>query len=170
MGADEHKAKAADQKPARCAILTVTDSKTRETDTSGKKAAELLAAAGHEVGLRAVVANDRAAVLDAAAKACRAYHLVLTIGGTGPSRKDGTVETLRPLLEKELPGFGEMFRALSAKEIGTAAMLSRALLGVTAGGAVLVCLPGSEGAVRLGLQDVLLPELKHLLWELRRYK
>ena len=169
MGAHDHKEKAAREAVARCAVLTVSDSRTRDSDVSGRKAGELLAAAGHEVPLRAIVANDRAAVAAAVEEALRDHDVVLTVGGTGPSRKDGSVEAVRPLLEKELPGFGELFRARSAQEIGTAAILSRALLGTTASGRIVVCLPGSEGAVRLAVQDILLPELKHLLWELRRY-
>ncbi|HEX7899647.1 MAG TPA: molybdopterin-binding protein [Planctomycetota bacterium] len=167
MGAHDHKEKAAREAVARVAILTVTDSKTRETDVSGRRAEELLKGAGHDVLLRAIVPN--AGVATAVETALRDHDLVLTIGGTGPSRKDGSVEAARPLIAKELPGFGEMFRALSVKEIGTAAILSRAVLGTTSQGKILVCLPGSEGAVRLAVEDILLPELKHLLWELRRY-
>jgi molybdenum cofactor biosynthesis protein B len=167
MGAHDHKEKAAREAVARCAVLTVTDSKTRETDVSGRRAEELLKGAGHEVPLRRIVPN--AEVSTAVAAALRDHDVVLTIGGTGPSRKDGSVEAVRPLLAKELPGFGEMFRALSVKEIGTAAILSREVLGTTSDGKVAVCLPGSESAVRLAVEDILLPELKHLLWELRRY-
>lgn len=167
MGAHDHKEKAKKEAVARCAVLTVSDTKTAETDVSGRVAAELLAGAGHEVALRAVVPN--AAVSTSVTQALEGHDLVLTVGGTGPSRKDASVEAVRPHVEKELPGFGELFRAMSLKEIGTATILSRALLGVTAAGKVVVCLPGSEGAVRLALRDILLPELKHLLWELRRY-
>lgn len=167
MGAHDHKEKAAREAVARCAVLTVTDTKTAETDVSGRAAEELLRGAGHDVPLRAIVPNAQVAM--ALEQALREHDLVLTVGGTGPSRRDGSVEAARPFVEKELPGFGEMFRALSVKEIGTAAILSRALLGTTSQGKILACLPGSEGAVRLALRDILLPELKHLLWELRRY-
>src|SRR5688572_31104615 len=115
MGAHEHKEKAAREAVARCAILTVTDTKTRETDVSGRRAEELLKGAGHQVPLRAIVPND--GVAKAVEEALRGHDLVMTIGGTGPSRKDGSVEAARPLLAKELPGFGEMFRTLSVKEI-----------------------------------------------------
>ena len=167
MGAHDHKSHAERERlVARCAVITVSDSKTAETDSSGRAAEELLRGAGHDV-LRSLVPN--AGVAGAVEAALREHDLVLTIGGTGPSRRDRSVEAVRPLLEKELPGFGELFRALSAKEIGTAAVLSRALLGTTSHGKVACCLPGSESAVRLALKDILLPELRHLLWELRRY-
>ena len=169
MGAHDHREHAEKESSARCAILTVTDSKTRETDTSGRRAFEILQKFGHTVVLHEIVPNERKKVADAAEKALKEADVLLTIGGTGASRRDGTVEAVRPLLEKELPGFGELFRSLSAREIGTAAILSRALLGVTSAGKVVVALPGSEGAVRLALEEILVNELKHLLWELRRY-
>jgi molybdenum cofactor biosynthesis protein B len=169
MGAKDHREHADKEALARCAILTVTDTKTRETDTSGKAAFGILQKFGHAVVAHEIVPNDRRKIADAAGRALREADLVVTIGGTGASRKDITVETVRPLLEKELPGFGEMFRARSVKEIGTAAILSRAVLGVTPEGRLIVSLPGSEGAVRLGLEGILMDELKHLLWEVRRY-
>jgi molybdenum cofactor biosynthesis protein B len=169
MGAKDHRNQADQEAFARCAILTVTDSKTRETDTSGKRAFEILQKFGHSVVLHEIIPNDRKRLAEAIDRALREADLVLTVGGTGASRRDLSVETLRGFVEKELPGFGEMFRALSVKEIGTAAMLSRALLGITGSGKILVALPGSEGAVRLALEEILMNELKHLLWELRRY-
>lgn len=169
MGAHDHKEKAAAEAVARCIVLTITDSKTRDSDTSGKKAVELLRAAGHEVPLHALVRNDGPSIAVAAVQGFHDADLVVTIGGTGISKRDLTVDALRPLLTKELPGFGELFRARSVAEIGTATILSRALLGLTAEGKLCCCLPGSEAAVKLGLQEILIPELKHLLWELRRY-
>ena len=169
MGAKDHKEHAEKESRARCAILTVTDSKTRETDTSGHRAFEILQKFGHTVVLHEIVPNDRKKLADAIERGLKEADLVLTVGGTGPSRRDLSVETVRAFVDKELPGFGEMFRALSVKEIGTAAILSRALLGVSSAGKILVALPGSEGAVRLALEDILVNEIKHLLWELRRY-
>ncbi|HXG62288.1 MAG TPA: MogA/MoaB family molybdenum cofactor biosynthesis protein [Planctomycetota bacterium] len=168
MGARDHREQA-DQESARVAILTVSDTRTPETDTSGKEAFEIFRKFGHTVVEHAQVPNERKKISEAAEKALREADLVVTIGGTGASRKDVTVEALRPLVEKELPGFGELFRSMSAREIGTAAILSRALLGVTSAGRIVVALPGSTGAVRLGLEGILMNELKHLLWELRRY-
>jgi molybdenum cofactor biosynthesis protein B len=169
MGAKDHKEHAEKESRARCAIFTVTDSKTRETDTSGQRAFEILQKFGHSVVLHEIVPNDRKKLADAIERGLKEADLVLTVGGTGASRRDLSVETVRTFVDKELPGFGEMFRALSVREIGTAAILSRALLGISSGGKILVALPGSEGAVRLALEDILVNELKHLLWELRRY-
>jgi molybdenum cofactor biosynthesis protein B len=93
--------------------------------------------------------------------------LILTTGGTGLSQRDRTIETVSPVLEKILPGFGEIFRALSYQQIGPAAFLSRALLGLVRG-KVVVCLPGSPQAVELALQELIIPEIKHLIWEARK--
>jgi molybdenum cofactor biosynthesis protein B len=163
MGAPDHRASAGSD-PVSCAVLTVSDSRSEATDESGPLIRRLLEEAGHRVMDCELVKNDpqrvRAAVrrfLDGAGQC-----LVVT-GGTGPGRRDLTVETVTPLLEKTLPGFGELFRTLSFQEIGTAAMLSRAVLGVARGKAVC-CLPGSSAAVRLGVERLLLPELRHLVW------
>jgi molybdenum cofactor biosynthesis protein B len=169
MGAKDHRESSEKEGFARCAILTVTDSKTRDTDTSGKAAFEIFQKFGHTVVRHEIVPNDRKKIAAAAEEALKEADLLVTIGGTGASRKDISVESVRPLIEKELPGFGELFRSMSVKEIGTAAILSRAVLGVTAEGKLVLSLPGSENAVRLGLEGILMNELKHLLWELRRY-
>jgi molybdenum cofactor biosynthesis protein B len=170
MGAKDHREAASKTDVvARVALLTVSDSRTLETDTSGRAAFELFQKFGHTVVGHEVVPNSRKKVAARAKAVLRDADLVLTIGGTGISRRDVSVDAVRPLVEKELPGFGELFRSLSLKEIGTAAVLSRVFLGVTAKGKVVVSLPGSEAAVRLGLEGILLNELKHLLWELRRY-
>lgn len=169
MGAKDHQESSEKEGFARCAILTVTDTRTRDNDTSGQAAFEIFQKFGHTVVLHKIVPNDRRKIRAAADGALKEADLLLTIGGTGISRKDISVESVRPLIEKELPGFGEMFRQMSVKEIGTAAMLSRAVLGVTSKGKIVLSLPGSEGAVRLGLEGILIGEIKHLLWELRRY-
>lgn len=166
MAAKDHR-KSSGAAPVRCAIVVVSDSRTEKTDTSGRRAEAILRRGGHEVVSRRLVPNDPARIrraLDAKA------DCVLTIGGTGPSRRDVTIETVRPLLAKELPGFGELFRARSVREIGTAAILTRALLGVTARGTVVACTPGSENAVRLALEKILVPELRHLVWDVGRYR
>jgi molybdenum cofactor biosynthesis protein B len=169
MGTKGHKQQADKETPGRCAVLTVTDSRTRETDVSGKAAADLFRNAGHTVVLHEIIPNDKKKLGAALGTALRDADVVVTIGGTGPSRKDLSVDVVCKLIRKELPGFGELFRSLSAKDIGTATILSRAVLGVTKDAKIVCALPGSEGAVRLGLGGILLPELKHLLWELRRY-
>ena len=169
MGAKDHREHAEKEGFARCAILTVTDTKTRDNDTSGQAAFEIFQKFGHTVVSHKIVPNDEKKIFVAAEAALKEADLLVTIGGTGASRKDISVETVRSLIHKELPGFGEMFRAMSVKEIGTAAILSRAVLGITRKGKIVLALPGSENAVRLGLEGILIGELKHLLWELRRY-
>ena len=156
--------------PAKCAVLTVTDSRTVDEDESGRLAMEILQKFGHEAVAHHIVPNDKGKLKSALKDALKLADLVLTIGGTGPSAKDSTVEVVRGFVDKEMPGFGELFRAESAKEIGTAAILSRALLGITDDGRVLVCTPGSPAAVRLALEGILMNEMKHLLREVRRYR
>src|SRR5688572_1769383 len=170
MGAEDHAESARREVGAvRCFLLTVSDSRRPETDESGKVAAELLEAAGHRIESRRIVENDLSKIVVAIKVALAdGADLVLALGGTGISKRDVTVEAVRGLLDKELPGFGELFRALSMKEIGTAAILSRATLGATAGGRLLAVTPGSPAAVRLALQEILIPQLKHLLRELRK--
>jgi molybdenum cofactor biosynthesis protein B len=152
-----------------CLVLTVSDTRTPDDDTSGKAIAERLEAAGHIVVERRVVRDEpdaiRAAVLHGIA--LPAVDAVIATGGTGVSPRDSTPEVVEPLLEKVLHGFGELFRALSFAEIGPAAMLSRALAG-TAGRTAVFVTPGSSGAVRLALDRLILPELPHLVGQLRR--
>lgn len=170
MGAKDHKETASkDEMTARVAILTVTDTRSRETDTSGRAAFELFRKHGHHVLLHEIVANNKKKVAASAITALRDVDLLLTIGGTGISHKDVSVDAVTPLIKKAMPGFGELFRAFSVKDIGTATILSRVVLGVTERSKLVLCLPGSENAVKLGLEGILLPELKHILWELRRY-
>ena len=159
------------QAPAsvRCAVVTVSDTRTDATDTSGRTIADLLGAAGHAVVHRALVPDDRvrlSALLEELL-AREDVDVVLTTGGTGISARDGTYEAVSALLEKRLDGFGELFRMLSYTDVGPAAMLSRACAGL-ARGRIVVALPGSEAAVRLAMQRLLLPELGHLVREARR--
>ena len=153
----------------RAAILTVSDSRTPDSDESGALIEELLRAAGHEVARRAIVPDEEAALgarLDAWI-AEDGLDLVLINGGTGVAPRDRTIEVVRDRLEKELPGFGELFRALSFRDIGASAMASRALAG-TARSRVVFCMPGSPAAVRLALAELILPEAAHLVGQLRR--
>jgi molybdenum cofactor biosynthesis protein B len=153
----------------RCAILTISDSRTADTDESGRLAKELIEKSGHAVTDPTIVPNEPEAVRAAAERlAAGGAAFILTIGGTGISPRDRTIEAVRPLLRCELPGFGELFRMLSYDEIGSKALLSRALMGVTREGCVLACVPGSRGAVRLALERLLLPELRHVLHELTK--
>jgi len=148
------------------AVITVSDTRTLETDTGGGLAVELLEGAGHPVSLREIVPDD-ADRIEAAASAALAHpetRAVILTGGTGVSPRDVTPDAIEPLLERELPGFGELFRWLSYQEIGSAALLSRALAGVVEGKLVFV-LPGSRGGVRLALEKLILPEIGHLASE-----
>lgn len=151
-----------------CFVLTCSDSRAHGDDVSGRALREGLEAAGHAVVGQTVVRDEpeaiRAAVERGLADGARA---VLITGGTGITRRDQTVEAIRPLLDREIPGFGELFRMLSFQEIGSAAWLSRALAG-TVRGALVFVLPGSPNAVRLALERLILPELGHAVRELSR--
>ena len=169
MAYDQHIRDAAGQS-ARCAVVTLSDTRTAETDVSGRRTRELLVEAGHAVTAYRVIADD-GAVLDAllAELIARAdVDVILTNGGTGISRRDATVPVIERRLATPLPGFGELFRMLSWEQVGSGAMLSRALGGVAEGGTLLFALPGSTKAVELGMTRLILPELGHLLRELRK--
>ena len=167
MGHREHRAQAPDQ--VRCFVLTVSDSRTEETDSAGCAIVELLTGAGHEVVERRLVKDEPDQVRSAVAMqlAQERVQAIITTGGTGISSRDRSYEAMTGLIEKRLDGFGELFRALSFQEIGPAAMLSRAFAG-TARGKILIALPGSEHAVRLALTKLVLPELGHLVHEASR--
>lgn len=147
-------------------VVTVSDTRTLETDSGGALAAELLAGAGHPLVRREIVKDEAAAIADAVRRGLAedGVGALLLTGGTGVAPRDVTPDAVEPLLERVIPGFGEIFRALSYEEIGSAALLSRALAGIAAGRVVFV-LPGSRGAVRLGLEKLVLPELGHLAAE-----
>lgn len=153
---------------ASCAVITVSDTRTPETDTSGARIAALLSEAGHDVAFRALVPDEsdriHNAVLQAREQGCQ---LIITTGGTGISRRDTSFEALRGLIDTEIPGFGELFRMLSFEEIGPAAMMSRAVAGLSEE-AVLFVLPGSRNAVELAMQRLILPQIGHLLAERRK--
>lgn len=151
------------------AVLTVSDTRTVETDVSGRLCVELLEAAGHRVVARAITRDEPETVADRVAAWLRDPDCdgVIANGGTGIAARDRTYEAVSGMLDRRLDGFGELFRALSYPEIGSAAMLSRAVGGV-ARGRFLFALPGSPAAVRLAMERLILPELPHLLGELRR--
>ncbi|MEM7413366.1 MAG: molybdenum cofactor biosynthesis protein B [Myxococcota bacterium] len=149
-----------------CWVITVSDTRTEETDTGGKLLAELLEGAGHPVAGREIVRDEAAAIVAATDEALQRdpVRAVLLTGGTGVAPRDVTPETVAPLLEREIPGFGELFRSLSYGDIGSAALLSRATAGIARGKVVFV-LPGSRGAIRLALEKLILPEIGHLASE-----
>jgi molybdenum cofactor biosynthesis protein B len=163
----EHKAHAPTR--VRCVVCTVSDSKTLESDTSGQLIRELLTGAGHEVVRHHLVRDEPQEVHAVLHQACihPGVQAVIFTGGTGIAPRDQTVEAIEALLEKRLPGFGELFRMLSYQEIGSAAMLSRAQAGIRAGRAVF-CLPGSPAACRLAVERLILPELSHIAGLLAR--
>jgi len=165
VGAPEHRQDA----PAsvRCFVLTISDSRTEETDTSGRAITEMLQSAGHEVVGRRIVRDDPPAVRGAVKGQVTNAEVIITSGGTGITTRDGTYEAISALLDKQLDGFGELFRMLSYAEIGPAAMLSRACAG-TLGRTAVFSLPGAEEAVRLAMTKLILPELGHVVRELRR--
>jgi molybdopterin adenylyltransferase len=169
-GTSAHRLEAARLGSLSCAVLTVSDSRTEATDESGPLARRLLEEAGHTIVRHALLPNDepRVRALVQEWLAPGDLHAVVITGGTGLGSKDRTIEAVTPLFEKEIPGFGELFRFLSYQEqIGTTAILSRAAAGSTRG-AVMVSLPGSKAAVELAITRILLPELPHLLREIRR--
>lgn len=151
-------------------VVTVSDTRTLETDTSGAAIVDLLVAEGHHVAGRVVVPDEPARVRRAVESRLGrdGVRAVITTGGTGISARDSTYEALASLFEKRLDGFGEIFRQLSYADIGAAAMLSRATAG-TVGTTVVFVLPGSEHAVRLAMERLILPELSHLVFELSRH-
>ena len=167
MSVSEHKAQA----PAAigCFVLTVSDTRTRDTDTSGRAICDLLTAAGHSITGQAIVRDDPAQVADQVRQALgnAATQVVITTGGTGITSRDGTFEAVDALLDKRLDGFGELFRMLSFQDIGPAAMMSRATAGTVDSKAIFV-LPGSEKAVRLALTRLIVPELGHVVQQLSK--
>lgn len=146
--------------PLSIAVLTVSDTRTRENDTSGDVIQERLESAGHKVAVRAILRDDveqlraqlRAWVAD------KGVDVVISTGGTGLTKRDVTPEAFEPLFTKAIPGFGELFRWLSYEEIGTSTIESRAFAGV-AGDTIVFCLPGSTGACRTGMDKIILPQL-----------
>lgn len=167
MSQAEHKARALAS--VRCFVLTVSDTRTDATDTSGRAITELLAQAGHHLVGRTIVKDDPDVVRRALATQLESpeTQVIIATGGTGITSRDGTYEAIVGLLDKTLDGFGELFRMLSYQEIGPAAMLSRACAGA-ARGKIVVSLPGAEGAVRLAMSKLLLPELGHMVQQVTK--
>ncbi len=150
-------------------ILTISDTRTEATDTSGDAIFDLLLSGGHQITGRKLVRDEPEEVRQAIREQLdkEDVQVIITTGGTGITSRDTTFEAIDALLEKRLDGFGELFRMLSYEEIGSAAMMSRACAGL-ARGKVIVSLPGSEDAVRLAMTRLILPELGHLVREASR--
>jgi molybdenum cofactor biosynthesis protein B len=164
---EEHKANA--PRSIGCWVLTISDSKTPETDTSGTLIREMLSAGGHRVVGTEIVRDEPAEVQRVIRQACGKAEVqaIVMTGGTGITSRDSTFDAVEAMLDKRLPGFGELFRMLSYEQVGAAAMLSRAQMGISRG-RIVVSLPGSPNACRLALEKLLLPELGHLVRELSR--
>src|ERR1051326_4515484 len=159
----------AQQISARCAVLTLSDTRTAQTDASGLRIRELLQAEGHQIIAYQILPDDPAHLGPALDNLIARDDIdaVLTNGGTGISRRDLTIPVIERRLDTLLPGFGELFRQLSWQQIGSGAMLSRALAGIIRG-KLLFAMPGSTKAVELAMTKLILPELRHLLFELRK--
>ena len=167
MGVHDHKAGA--PRRAGCVVITCSDTRSPETDTSGALMSRLLREHGHDVVAAHLIKDEPNLILEAVRVAAQqdAVQVILINGGTGISRRDSTFEAIDRLLEKRLDGFGELFRALSYQEIGSSAMMTRATAGIYQG-RVVFSTPGSESAVRLAMEKLILPELGHLLKELAK--
>ena len=166
---EKHRESAPDH--VRAAVLTISDTRTTEDDTGGDTVQELLEEAGHEIVSRSIVRDEasriRTELVDLLARSD--VDAVITTGGTGISARDTTYEVVDRMIEKKLDGFGEIFRMLSYEEIGAAAFLSRAVAGAV-GTKLVASLPGSRNAVRLAVEKLLVPEIAHVVFELRKHQ
>jgi molybdopterin adenylyltransferase len=168
MAYDEHQSKSREL-VARCAVVTLSDTRTESTDTSGRTIRELLLREGHEVTQQRIIKDEPAELEPLLLELLKrdTIDAVLTNGGTGISRRDQTISVISKHIDQELPGFGELFRMLSWEQIGSGAMLSRAVGGI-AQGKLVFAMPGSTKAVELAMTRLILPELRHLISELRK--
>jgi molybdopterin adenylyltransferase len=162
--------KPVNQHAVHCAVLTVSDTRNEETDKSGALIVSLLNEAGQILVDKKIVKDEKEAITSALTAWIDRddVEAILINGGTGIAKRDVTVEVVEAMLEKTLPGFGELFRMLSyTEDIGSSAMLSRAIAGMTAGKAIF-SMPGSTGAVRLAMTKLILPELSHVMFEINK--
>ena len=164
---EEHRSQG--PKSVRCAVVTVSDTRTLENDTGGQTVIVHLTGAGHTVTHREIIPDEPARMRPLLESLRRRDDVdaILLTGGTGITSRDQTFETVSSLLDKSLPGYGEVFRMLSFQEIGPAAILSRAVGGLL-GRKVLLTMPGSPAAVRLAMEKIIVPELRHLVREAQR--
>ncbi|UCZ54727.1 molybdenum cofactor biosynthesis protein MoaB [Bacillus shivajii] len=166
MSVHEHKSEA--PKSVACNVLTVSDTRTKETDKSGLLMKQFLEDGGHQVVNHTIVKDDYIAIQEKIREADLDENVqaILINGGTGITFRDTTFEATSAMLDKELPGFGELFRYLSyEKDIGSAAMLTRAIAGVR-GTTAVFSTPGSSGAVKLAMKELIIPELAHVIREI----
>ena len=165
MSVHEHEKHA--RKNLKLGVITASDSRTPETDQSGKLIRTMLEAAGHRVDYYEIVRDDREKISAALVNNLENLDAIIVNGGTGITARDNTTEVVKSLLDKELEGFGELFRMLSFNEIGAAAMMSRAIAGVRHG-KFIAALPGSTDACRLAMEKLLLPQLGHITYLLSK--
>ncbi len=168
MSVQEHKAVA--PKVVRCMIVTVSDTRNEETDKSGKQIRSFLEAEDHIIAEYRIVSDDKELIQEAVQFGIQNQEIdvVLLNGGTGIASRDVTIESLASMFDKEITGFGELFRMLSyTEDIGSSAMLSRAIAGVK-GRTAIFALPGSSGAVKLGMEKLIMPELNHVVQQLQK--
>ena len=150
-----------------CAVITVSDTRNKDTDKSGKLIIDLLTGSSHQVNEYVIIPDDKDVIQQTIKDTIQRndIEVVIVTGGTGIAKRDVTIESIQPLFDKELPGFGELFRMLSFQfDIGSAAILSRAVAGV-ANQRIIFSMPGSTGAVKLAMERLILPELAHLVQE-----
>lgn len=166
---NEHREAADEIVTVRCAIITISDTRTSNTDKSGAAIRELLQQVGHSVASYEILKDEPASIRERVLALCESGNIdvVLTNGGTGIAPRDGTFEAISGILERTLPGFGELFRMLSWNEVGPAAMLSRAVAGLR-GRTLVFSMPGSSNAVNLAMSRIILPEMKHLVYEMNK--
>jgi len=169
MSHEQHRQHATDQIGGiRCGVLTISDTRTVENDTGGMLAQDLLRTSQHLISHYAIVKDEPVQVVDCVSQWVAAgCQVIITTGGTGIAKRDTTIDAIEPRLSRKLPGFGELFRMLSYEQVGSAAMLSRAMAG-TWGSSLVFCLPGSPAAVELAMNRLIVPELRHLVWETLR--
>jgi molybdenum cofactor biosynthesis protein B len=166
MSIAEHKEKG--KRSIRCFVVTVSDTRDESADTSGQTIKQLLAVEGHQTAGYRIVKDEPAQIQALLIEALEKGDVdaVIVNGGTGIAPRDSTYEVVSRLLEKKLDGFGEIFRYLSYVDVGSAAIMSRAAAG-TAGGKILISLPGSSGAVKLAMEKLILPEIRHMVSQLQ---
>ena len=168
MSSIDHKREAPSQ--VRCKIITISDTRTIETDKSGALMRSLLEGSGHLIVEHVIVKDEEMLIREAILQGCgqKEIEVVLTNGGTGIAMRDVTIEAVEKVIDKEIPGFGELFRMLSYQhDIGSAALLSRAIAGVSDNTAIFAT-PGSTGAVKLAMEKLILPELGHVVREIKK--
>jgi molybdenum cofactor biosynthesis protein B len=164
-----HEHKRLENKAVGCAVLVTSDSRTEETDESGKLIKQRLLDKGHKIVYYTILKNDAAILKNKIVELIKQeeVQVIITSGGTGLSHKDVTVDTVQSMLEKLLDGFGELFRQLTYQELGTASIMSRATAGVI-NGKIIICFPGSLGAATLAMDKIILPEIGHMVREATR--